>query len=131
MTNNKNNQEGEKHSSKCEKKPCTCDGYHTFSELYDHRIRLYIELCFLVDEVSSLRGQEYVTWKSKKHSDGSEYEGWFVLGINKPYGEQVTYHLPNKYWDELFSIDTLDLAPEFDGHTPDDVLERLKLISKP
>ncbi len=25
--------------------PCTCDGYHTFDELYDHRITLYISLC--------------------------------------------------------------------------------------
>lgn len=28
-----------------EMRDCDCDGYHTFTELYDHRITLYIALC--------------------------------------------------------------------------------------
>jgi hypothetical protein len=33
---------------KCPKlhvKECKCDGYHTFDELYDHRIQLFIAFC--------------------------------------------------------------------------------------
>lgn len=95
------------------------DGYHTFDELYEHRITLYIALC------KSLRMEEDV-WKSKQHSDGSRIEGWFILGINKEQGKQITYHLPLSKWDECNFATTLATAPNFDGHNSIDVLERLK-----
>lgn len=67
-------------------------------------------------------------WRSKNHSDGEPAFGgtWFILGIGKEKGEQMTYHLPIDRWDECKFADTLDKAPEFDEHTSDDVLERLK-----
>jgi hypothetical protein len=95
------------------------DGYHTFDELYEHRITLYIALC------KSLRMEEDI-WKSKQHSDGSRIEGWFILGINKEEGKQITYHLPLSKWDECNFATTLATAPSFDGHNSNDVLERLK-----
>lgn len=100
------------------------DGYHTFDQLYEHRCILFIALC------SELTNKPYKIdiWRSKKHSDGSSYEGWFILGINKESGKQITYHLPEKYWNNTNFSETLEKAPEFDGHTSDDVLERLKEI---
>jgi hypothetical protein len=96
------------------------DGYHTFGELYEHRIELFIALCKNVDGIT--------VWKSRKHSDGTSFEGWFSLGIGLSKGEQITYHLPDKYWDELDFTHTLESAPEFDGHTSADVLKRLRKL---
>lgn len=96
------------------------DGYHTFSELYAHRIALFIALCGMIDD-----GHGNV-WRSKAHSDGSIWLGWFILGINTKMGEQITYHLPISDWERTDFARTVDKAPEYDGHTSADVLSRLK-----
>lgn len=101
------------------------DGYHTFNELYDHRVVLFIVLLRHYSTHPKQRGQ---VWRSKAHSDGSVWNGWFILGIGKDYGFQITYHLPIDKWDECGFADTLDKAPEWDGHTSQDVLERLKKL---
>lgn len=95
------------------------DGYHTFDELYDHRITLWIALC-------RERSSNVHVWRSTVHSDGTSYSGWFALGMYSTPGRQITYHLPLERWDETGFAETLDFAPEFDGHTSDDVLDRLK-----
>lgn len=108
------------------------DGYHTFDELYDHRITLFIAVCRLwhfhcaPTVFKTVDGQVRNAWRSKLHSDGSSYDGWFVLGLMKSKGDQITYHLPLLRWDETDFAETLDTAPEFDGHTAADVLQRLK-----
>lgn len=104
------------------------DGYHTIGELYDHRIMLYISLCkILVDNYhSSDFANDPDVWRSKLHSDGSSYDGWFILGIGMEKGEQITYHIPIEKWNECEFAKTLENAPEWDGHTSADVLERLK-----
>ena len=107
------------------------DGYHTFTELYDHRITLFIALCKHKHELLAMENPgKHLVWRSRLHSDGSSFDGWFVLGIGKEKGKQITYHLPNDRWDEVtervLTVETLDRAPEWDGHTPADVLERLK-----
>jgi hypothetical protein len=94
------------------------DGYHTFNELYEHRIVLYMAFC---------KSLEPAVWKSKKHSDGSTWEGWFLLGIFEDKGKQITYHLPEKYWDQC-QFKELDQAPEFDGHTSAEVLKRISQL---
>ena len=100
------------------------DGYHTFSELYDHRITLFIALCnFIYSEMSPPK----IAWKSKTHSDGTSWDGWFVAGIGTEKGEQITYHLPIDRWNELRVV-AYDKAPEWDGHTPQDVINRLKSL---
>lgn len=105
------------------------DGYHTMDELYDHRINLFIALCkYVIYNDVKLRGLNYSVWRSKLHSDGSEYKGWFILGIHKKPGEMISYHLPLSKWDEIGLAETLEKAPEFDGHTSQDVLERLKYL---
>lgn len=110
------------------------DGYHTFDELYDHRITLYIALCKSTQnhdetavEYGGVRPRNRV-WRSKFHSDGSNYDGWFIMGINQHQGEQISYHIPNERWNETDFAQTLDKAPEFDGHTSADVLTRIKSL---
>ena len=94
------------------------DGYHTFGELYEHRIELWIAFC---------KRNHDNSWRSKRHSDGSEMPGWFVLGYGVQEGKQMTYHLPMKYWKRLDGvIKRYSKAPKWDGHTAADVIERLK-----
>jgi len=111
------------------------DGYHTFDELYEHRIELYIALCEQIISSYYYSGGKNRTeiWISLKHSDGTEIPGWFLLGINKEPGTQITYHLPEKYLGRLAGkpqIQILDIAPPYDGHTSADVLERLRKLRK-
>ena len=105
---------------------CDCDGYHTFDELYDHRITLYITVCMLLRLHTILP-----VWRSKRHSDGELCFGTgtqFVLGISEMKGRQITYHIPIERWDETSFAITYDKAPEWDGHTSEDVLRRLKTL---
>lgn len=111
------------------------DGYHTIDELYEHRISIYIALCKQIqqaDETAREYGgvkRENRVWKSKFHHDGSSFEGWFILGIGKETGSQISYHLPLSKWEETDFVDSFNEAPcEFDGHTSQDVLQRLKNI---
>lgn len=111
------------------------DGYHTIAELYDHRITLYIALCRIISicKVITTEDLEHLKsirpWRSKTHSDGKPaYEGWFIMGIGKEPGKQTSYHIPLARWDETDFAETLDKAPEWDGHTSDDVLNRLKSL---
>lgn len=101
----------------------TSDGYHTFNELYEHRIGLFLALCRYIDMECELP-----VWKSKKHSDGTSFKGWFVLGIGVNSGEQITYHLPLARWRDCKLFTTKKRAPKYDGHTPADVLDRLKRL---
>lgn len=127
------------HSMKCPKlygEDCKCDGYHTFDELYDHRIVLYITLCKKIVEGLARRSQyegiigefKNPVWRSQIHHDGTGYEGWFIMGIRENKGEQISYHLPMKDWENTEFAETLKTAPEFDGHTSQDVLERIKSL---
>lgn len=72
-----------------------------------------------------MRVYSAVSWVSRKHSDGSEIDGWFIAGITLPTG-QVSYHLPDRLWDKarLHAIEECDVAP-WDGHTANDVWVRL------
>ena len=119
------------HSMKCPKlygEKCSCDGYHTFDELYEHRITLFMTLCkYFIQGKASYDSRN--VWTSLFHNDGTCYEGWFILGIGKEKGNQITYHLPMKYWPEVQKFsEVLEKAPEFDGHTSDDVLNRIKSL---
>lgn len=105
------------------------DGYHTFGELYEHRITLFIALCReLMNNPSYQDGQKSEVWRSHKHSDGSSFEGWFLLGIGKERGDQITYHMPIDKWDQCAFAYTYDKAPDFDGHSSSDVLNRLNML---
>jgi len=98
------------------------DGYHTFDELYKHRIMLYMVVCRL-----AVANGGFECWKSIKHHDYSEYEGWFIMGLKSNAHPEfnITYHLPMTCWNDCDFAKTLDNAPEWDGHTSNDVLMRL------
>lgn len=105
--------------------PKTSDGYHTFEELYDHRIALWIALLRNIHGSEEYDGNPAI-WRSRKHSDGSSFPGWFLLGYDTRKGRMITYHLPDSCWERCdFAID-FPVSPEFDGHTSADVLERLR-----
>jgi hypothetical protein len=91
------------------------DGYHTFNELYRHRYALFIALC----------RREPSCWKSKEHSDGTMFDGEFVCGFETKDGP-ITYHLPLEMWTLCDFIKTIPSAPEWDGHTSEDVINRLR-----
>lgn len=93
----------------------TSDGYHTFKELYHHRAVLF---SVIVENFAAR------AWKSKLHADGTMYEGMFIVGIETPDG-QATYHYDVvPYWN-LFRCKEVDRAPEWDGYTPDQAIERI------
>lgn len=98
------------------------DGYHTMDELYDHRMMLFVALLNNVKKVC------YV-FKSKLHHDGTMFEGgWFIAGIMQKDMCYISYHLKlDPYWNLLDCFE-MDRAPEWDGHTSNDVLERLKSL---
>jgi hypothetical protein len=93
----------------------TSDGYHTFNELYEHRHALFSVIC-----------ADHGGWKSKLHSDGTMFEGWFIAGVLTPLG-QATYHLPLSWWDR-FRCKELERGPEWDGHIAQQVPERIAAI---
>jgi hypothetical protein len=90
------------------------DGYHTFRELYEHRIALYMAL--VNSHKESFR-------KTLLHADGSKYWGWFLVYGGLPSG-QISYHIPEKYWNS-FKCEEIDKCGGFDGHTSKDVVDRL------
>jgi hypothetical protein len=109
------------------------DGYHTYNELYAHRTENYMALCRSIAHWYRGAGEPAPAnriWRSTNHSDGKPAfgGGWFVLGIDKEAGRQITYHLPLSYWDKCLFAETLNKAPDFDGHTSEDVLYRLSRL---
>lgn len=99
----------------------TSDGYHTFNELYDHRAKLFSVIIATFPDKA---------WKSKKHNDGTMFDDMFIVGIETPEG-QATYHYDiDPYWN-IFKCREVEKAPEWDGHTPEQAIERiLKLNSR-
>ena len=95
------------------------DGYHTFNELYHHRAILFSVICNAMPDKA---------WKSKLHDTGDMFDGMFIVGIETPEG-QATYHYDiDPYWD-MFKVKELEKAPKWDGHTPQDVIERIAKLS--
>ena len=89
-------------------------------------MKLWIALCSTTAELRRSLGYDSLVWRSKKHFDSDGYDGWFILGLLKSdAGEQITYHLPDRLWDECKFARTLDRSYEWDGHTPEEVLNRL------
>ena len=93
----------------------TSDGYHTFNELYHHRAVLFSVI---------VKAFQDRAWKARQHHDGTMYSGMFIVGIDTPEG-QASYHYDiDPYWD-MFECRELERAPEWDGHTPAQAIERI------
>lgn len=104
------------------------DGYHTMTELYNHRHALFCALCKIYDNYITPLNSRVTCWKSILHNDGTMYPGWFIAGMTiKQFDgtfKHLSYHLPIDWWDK-FKVMEYRTAPEWDGHTSDDVLVRL------
>lgn len=118
------------------------DTFHTFDELYDFR-KMYNAALFnewaseYIKNVNlgwmTLQEEntepKYDVHKSLRHFDGEECfgGGWFIVLAMLPTG-QISNHYPISDWD-LFKLPVTHKAKyEYDGHTPSDVLERLKSV---
>ncbi len=98
----------------CAETGCVSDGYHTFDDLYRHRCLLFCAF---------LKYHKEGAYKSKLHHDGLSWLGWFVAGAELN-GKTISYHLPIDLW-ELCPAPEIDRAPVWDGHTSEDVCDRL------
>lgn len=102
------------------------DEYHTMHELYQHRMALTSALTKFLECGCS----NYYGIRSKSHADGTMFEGdYFIVAICYVVGTRdvmiASYHYEMKYWDKFDHCITLERAPEYDGHTSQDVIERL------
>lgn len=104
------------------------DGYHTMSELYEHRHALFVALLKIYDNYITPLNTRVKCWKSLVHNDMTMFPGWFIAGMNiKQFDgteKQITYHLPIKWFDRI-NVMVLPVAPEWDGHDSNDVIRRL------
>lgn len=97
------------------------DGYHTYNELYHHRAILFSVI---------VNQNKEIAWKSKKHHDGTMYDGMFIVGVNTPQG-QYSYHYDiEPYWN-MFDCKELDNAPVWDGHEPKDIDRLISIDDNP
>lgn len=93
------------------------DGFHTFNELYHHRAILFSKIVQMNKDRA---------WKSKKHSDGTMFDGgWFIVGLDTPEGQATYHYAVDPYWD-IFDCKELENAPEWDGHTAEDAINRIE-----
>jgi len=96
------------------------DGYHSFEELYDHRIALFLALCGALDNAD-------VIWKEEP-----DFGDWVCVYLELETG-QISYHLPGKYRSILESRGYLKAESSeqlWDGHTSAKVVERLLEFAK-
>ncbi len=94
------------------------DGYHTFSELYDHRCLLWVNV---------LQAHKESAFKTWRNDVGEKWDGWFIAGLNTEHG-QITYHLPEKLWS-LLDVKETEKNEGYDGHTPAETLQRLEKLA--
>lgn len=93
------------------------DKWHTFGDLYEHRMILTYVIT---------KNYPMFSWKSKQHYDGTMFDDSFIVGINTPEG-QYSYHYNLEHW-ELFDIRELEKAPMYDGHKPEDIVRLISLL---
>lgn len=74
--------------------------------------------------VTGATSDGYHTFDELYHHDGTMYDGMFIVGIDTPAGPATYHYDVEPYWD-MFPCRVLDRAPEWDGHTPDDAIERI------
>ncbi|MFY8161631.1 MAG: hypothetical protein ACOVNU_09905 [Candidatus Kapaibacteriota bacterium] len=102
----------------------TSDGYHTFKTLYEIRKAYNVAL---FNQWGKFDIPSFNVHKSRKHHDG-EYpfgnNNWFIVCAELSSG-QISNHYTMDNW-ELFKIPEYEKALfPFDGHTTDDVIDRL------
>lgn len=94
------------------------DKWHTFEDLYTHRMILSLLVAWSFPQNSS---------KSLKHADGTMFDNSFILVFDTPAGT-YSYHYDLEYWD-MFTVKETPNAPEYDGHKPEDIYRLLSLFN--
>lgn len=102
------------------------DNIHTFGELYDYRM-LYNALW--VNELA--KNGEYEVHKTKNHNDGEPCfgGGCFLVTVITPEGI-IDNHYKLEYWDLFKCKEVEKETNEYDGHTPEDVKNRMFKLLK-
>ena len=96
-------------------------------KLYAHRNLLFLNWLSTEWNWASLEESDEF-WRSKKDWEGKSQGDWFIVGWDKNNQEgYVTYHLPMELWDKANFCTEIDCA-RWDGHSSEDVLERLKSL---
>lgn len=97
------------------------DGFHTFKELYHHRLALTLAL---------IRAAPHLAWRSKHHHPNDAepmFEGYFIIGLELPTGT-IRYHYKLEHWEKFKGITEIVYPPIWDGTSnTTDILEALKL----
>lgn len=102
------------------------DGYHTFGELYHYRMLLQAAWFNL-----AVQQQQFNIVKSYRHHDGElcfGKENYFIVVAQLPTG-QISNHYKGENWD-LFDVEEVERAPEWDGHTPQEAADRMEKYLK-
>lgn len=110
-----------------EDKQLISDGYHTFKELYDIRLAYNVALFNDWAEGGYWNYEPlYNVHKSWKHYDGELCfgGGWFIVVAQLPTG-QISNHYEAIHWDKFRIPEKEKALFEYDGHTTQDVIERL------
>lgn len=104
-----------------EKELTASDGYHTFDELYEHRILLFL----LAFKSGALKVGHVVE---------NHFEGWDLLVSYTPgQYNQISYHVPVSYrwaYKEAPRWTKEQQEKFYDGHDSTTVAQRLKIIIK-
>lgn len=98
------------------------DGHHTFDALYEYRCAYNAAMFNLL-----AREPRFKVQKSFKHSDGKpcfDKDDMFIVQATLPQG-QISNHYHKDSWD-LFCCEEKEQADEWDGHTPEVALKRLR-----
>lgn len=105
------------------------DGSHTFGELYYQRMKLTAVIAKAI-RASSSSYEDFASkvTRSYKHSDGTMFDGYFIITFNTPDG-YFSYHYHIDHLLNFISVPCVDFAPEWDGHTDVDVDRLLSLFS--
>ena len=93
------------------------DGWHSFADLYTHRMILTLALA---------KAHPDKVVKSKLHADNTMFDDSFIVYFNTPKGG-YSYHYDLKYWDLFKDVKTVPNAPKYDGHKPEDIDRLLSL----
>ena len=100
------------------------------------RIALFIGLAKMQQAITStmqrlnFKMAGNIVWRSKKRNkaDTDALTGYFLLGINLSAGKQIILEIPTSHWRETDFADTLEMAPKYDGHSDEDIIQRLEML---
>lgn len=94
------------------------DGYHTFDELYEHRVLLYL----MALKSGAFKAQVVVE---------DHYDGWdLIVAYTSGNYQQISYHVPNKYrwaYEHLERRSKEEQEKLFDGHDSKLVAHRIEM----